>query len=144
MLTAYTSAFVDAMKIKRGTKLSSYTQLWLAFTISGAMHASSMLILPSPTNITFNERTIGVMQFFFFQAAAITFEDFIQWVWKQLGGKTSAPSMFRTLVGYTWVICCFWYSLPLIGDVMLRMRMGDQTFLPFTVTGPWMRYIPIP
>ena len=144
VLTTFTGAFVDAVGIKRGSTLSSYTQLWLAFLISALMHAQSFLILPSPTNITLSERTVGVVQFFLWQAAAITFEDFVQWLWARLGGKTSGPSIFRTVIGYVWVVWSFWYSVPLGADVWMRMRIGQEPFLPFTVVGPWMKYVPIP
>ena len=130
--------------VKRGSSISSHSQLWLAFAISGVTHAQSFHILPCPDNITFNERTVGVVQFFLWQAAAITFEDFAQWAWRQAGGKTSGPSIFRTVVGYVWVICSFSYSVPLGVDIWLRIRVGEEPFLPFTLVGPWMKYVPIP
>jgi hypothetical protein len=103
-----------------------------------------MLGLPAPANITKGERTLGMIQFFLFQATIISFEDFIQWGWKKLGGKLEGPSVLRKLVGYCWVVGCFWYSMALAGDVMLRMRLGEESFLPFTILGPCMKYLPIP
>lgn len=129
------------------------------------MHANSMLGLPAPANITRSERTLGMLQFFLFHAAAITFEDFVQWVWRALGGgaaeeggvqggrrvdgkteggKGEGSSMLRRLVGYCWVVGCFWYSMHFAADVMLRMRLMEESFLPFTVVGGWVRMLPIP
>ena len=85
-----------------------------------------------------------MVQFFLFHATAITFEDFVQWGWKSLGGKLDNPSVVRTVVGYCWVVGCFWYAMPLAGDVMLRMRLMEDTFLPFTIVGPYVKYLPIP
>ena len=144
MLTTYTRVFVDSLGIKHGTNMSSYTQLWLAFLFSGTFHALSQLTLPSPINITISERTTGFLLFFVWQAAAITFEDFVQWLWKQAGGSTTGSSRLRTLLGYIWVTCSMWYSLPMVGDTFLRTRLGVETFLPFTIVGSWMKYIPVP
>jgi hypothetical protein len=144
LFNAWTGAFVDFVGIKRGTNASSYTQLWLAFVVSGLFHANAMRGIPAPANITVDEYTTGWIQFFVLQAAAITFEDFVQWRWRQLGGKTTGPSVLRTLVGYVWVTCWIWYSLPLVGDLMLRMRVGEAAFLPFSVEESWMKYIPLP
>jgi len=143
-LTAYTSAFVNLLGIKRGTNLSSYTQLWLAFAISGAMHANSMLGLPRPLNITTTECTIGMLQFFLWQAFAITSEDFVMWLCRRGFGGTG-PRWMRAWVGGPWVVGSFWYSMAFAGDVMLRMRLGEETFLPGTVVGGLVReWVPVP
>ena len=144
VLNSWTGAFVDYFGIKRGTNLSSYTQLWLAFLLSGCMHANSMLGLPAPFNITRSERTVGMVQFFLFQAAAITFEDFVQWGWKRLGGKTENAGPLLRTVGYVWVVGCFWYSMHFAANVMLRMRLMEESFLPFTLVGAWVQKLPIP
>jgi gliotoxin/aspirochlorine biosynthesis aminotransferase len=144
MLTAYTGGFVDLLGIKRGTNMSSYTQLWLAFTLSGIFHALSQLMAPSPTNITFEERTVGIFLFFLWQAAAITIEDFVHWLWKQGGGSFAKRSVLRTAVGYAWVLFSMWYSIPLAGDVFLRRRFGVESPLPFTIWGTVMEHFPLP
>jgi len=117
--------------------MSSYTQLWLSFLISGLGHAASIVVLPSPDNITFSERSYGLVAFFLFQAAAITIEDFVLW----LRGPRSS-SVFGSLLGYGWVAGTLWYSLPLAGDVYVRMRLGEKPLLPFTVIGPWVKMLP--
>jgi len=145
LLTSLTGAFIDALHVKRGTILSSYVQLWLAFTISGFMHAASMLMLPAPINITWSERTVGMLQFFLWQAAAITFEDFVQWALRGQYDQSKNSRTCRSCIGYLWVTCFMWYSLPFAGDVMLRIRLTEKSFLPFTLVGPWIqKHVPIP
>jgi len=64
-MNSITSGLEDFLRIQRGTKISSNLQLWAAFAISGVMHAVSMLMLPAPTNITFEDKSVGMMQFFY-------------------------------------------------------------------------------
>lgn len=143
-LTAYSTAFVKICNISRGTTLSAYTQIWLAFAISGVMHANSMRVLPRPISISTAECTIGMVQFFLWQAMAITIEDFVMLIWKRGVGRMP-PEYLRTLFGWGWVVSSFWYSMSWAGDVMLRMRLGEETFLPGTVLGPWVeKFVPIP
>ncbi len=132
------------LNIRRGTKLSAYSQIWLAFAISGVMHACSMRGLPRPTNITTGECTLGMLRFFLWQAFAITIEDIVMWMCRRGVGGTG-PKVCRTLVGWVWVVGSFWYSMAWAGDVMLRMRLNEETFLPGTVVGQWVeRLVPVP
>lgn len=94
----------------------------MTFTVSGIFHALSILLMPCPKNITFYERTAGIMYYFLWQAAVITLEDFVQWLWKKAFGSPKGPTH---IIGYLWVICSFYLSLPLAGDVMLRVKMGE-------------------
>ena len=147
MLTSYTNAFIQILKIPRGTNLSSYTTLYLAFTMSGAFHALSQLQMPCPTNITPAERTVGFFLFFVWQAAAITLEDLMQWCWRKAGRglRQDTGKLGRRLVGYVWITVSMWASMPLVADTFLRMRIGTESFLPFTIAGPWVQqYVPIP
>ncbi|MCJ1401071.1 hypothetical protein MMC11_004283 [Xylographa trunciseda] len=144
LFNAYTGALVDLLGIRRGTNASSYTQLWAAFLFSGCMHANAMRGIPAPANLELQDYTVGWLQFFFFQAAAITFEDGVQWTWRRLRGEMEGRSLLRTLVGYAWVTCWLWWSLPFVGDLMLRMRIGETNVLPFSLVASWMEYMPIP
>ena len=107
------------------------------------MHAQAMLMFPSRENITLVEKTVGVMQFFLLQAAVITFEDFFQWL-ERISGRYLRPGMARTYFGYAWVIFSFWYTLPLVGDVMVHMRSGEDQFLPYSLAANWVRLMPPP
>ncbi|KAJ8069763.1 hypothetical protein OCU04_000182 [Sclerotinia nivalis] len=140
MLTMYTDGFANYFGIPRGTNISSYTKLYIAFSISGIFHALSQLQMPCPTNITPAERTLGFFLFFVWQMAAITFEDFVQWmIPKPIGGR------WRKVVGYLWVVASFWASMWLAADTFLRMRMGAESFLPLSFwAGIVESYFPVP
>jgi hypothetical protein len=138
---------VDLLGIKRGTNLSSYTQLWFSFCVSGLMHANAMRTIPAPANLAVADYTLGWIQFFVWQAAAITFEDFAKWSWKRLVGMGDTHFHTRsayTIIGYMWVTASMYYSLPWLGDLMLRMRLGEQSFLPFSLTKQFVQQLPTP
>ncbi|OTA92441.1 hypothetical protein M434DRAFT_31826 [Hypoxylon sp. CO27-5] len=140
-ITSFSTAFARFLGMKKGSTPYSYVHLWTAFAISGAFHAGSMLILPSPVNITLSERTVGILLYFLWQALAITLEDFVQWTWRQVfGPKTPGWS---TVVGYVWVVCSFWFSLPLAGDVMARIRLGQDPPLPSPVFTSLVERVPL-
>ncbi|EAW11042.1 wax synthase family protein [Aspergillus clavatus NRRL 1] len=141
-LSKITGAVVDFLGIRRGTNASSYTQLWLAFTISGVMHAASQLLMPRPVNIEPKDIAIGIFLFFPWQAAMITLEDFVIWLWKRRFGPENPT--WAPLVGYLWVMLTFWISLPFPGNSMARLKMGEVPPLPFTVFGPMVRMLPLP
>ncbi|KAI1120231.1 membrane bound O-acyl transferase family-domain-containing protein [Nemania abortiva] len=144
-LTSLSEAASRGLGTIKGSTTDTYLRLWIAFLISGAMHAGSMLILPSPANLTLAERTVGIAGFFVWQAAAITFEDFVQWVWKLTHGDDTSPvAWWMRVLGYAWVVASFWVSLPMAGDVMLRLRMGQDTPLPFTAFGWVMKHLNAP
>ncbi|KAI0549799.1 putative toxin biosynthesis protein [Xylaria curta] len=143
-LSTWSNALVDFLGIQHGTNLSSYTQLWFSFLVSGYFHASSHLILPQPINVTVAETAYPIFFFFVLQATAITFEDFIKWVWCKGLGKGEGASKWRSALGYAWVIGWLWYSLryPALG--YLKSRVGVESPLPFTVVEPLMKYVPMP
>lgn len=138
MLTSYTDTFANLLGIPRGCNISSYTKLYLAFLISGSFHALGQLHLPRPANISASECSLGFLLFFIWQAIAITAEDFVIWVWRNSMGKgnTKGKGMKRLnhLVGYAWVLLSMWFSLPLVGDTVLKLRVGTGSFLPFSPT----------
>jgi hypothetical protein len=144
MLTTYTDVAINTMGIPRGTNWSSYTTLYLAFAISGTFHSLSQLQMPCPADVLDSERTVGFFLFFVWQAAAITIEDVAQWVWKRYG-RVHKGSQVTMTIGYLWVVWSMWTSLPLVGDTFLKMGMGEESFLPFTIAGPFIeRFVPIP
>lgn len=119
----------------KGTTRYSYTHLFTAFTISGLMYAGSMAILPSPRNLSLQESTLGVFLLFLYQALAITLEDVVQWVYRKI--RVERPmGPWAAYVGYVWVVFSFWHLLPLAGDVMLRLRMGQDAPLLCSVFMP--------
>ncbi|KAJ4390997.1 hypothetical protein N0V93_004596 [Gnomoniopsis smithogilvyi] len=141
MLTAF---FVDLLKVPRGTKLAFHLKIWIAFAVSGFMHAQAMLLLPSPKNITIGERTKGMMAFFLWQAAAISVEDCAKCIYIRTEPFFHLGRPTLTIVGYAWVVMSFWISLPWAGDVMMRMRLTEESFLSFSIFNDFVRYVPIP
>ncbi|KAI1912870.1 hypothetical protein LOZ53_003085 [Ophidiomyces ophidiicola] len=140
-VNAYTGAFVDALHLRRGT-LRTYTQLWLSFAISGIMHSAAIYLIPSPLNITFRERSLGFFQFFMLQATAITFEDFVQYIYKNLVSNLPQRPWQRWL-GHLWVIFWFAFSLPYFLDIMLKLKSMEKPMLPFTIMKPLVPYASI-
>jgi len=134
---------VKFLGIRKGTSLSAYTQLYVVFFISGIFHTASILLMPYPTNITFYQRTMGIMSYFMWQAIAITIEDLMQWWWKTTFGSPKTNNIFINTLGYIWVVCSFWVSLPWAGDVMIKIRMGETSPFPFTFFKPLVNYIPL-
>lgn len=146
VLSQYTKAFCDYFNIPKGTNLSSYTKLWLAFLISGTFHSLSSLQMPHPTNLTPGERSLGFFYFFLWNVSAITVEDFFQWC-----GRRISPTMMegngwmKAVLGYVWVTLVMWQGLPLVGDMCLRLRVGAESPLPFSLSKSYVeRYIGIP
>jgi uncharacterized membrane protein len=84
-------------------------------------------------NISFSSRSVGFFQFFIWQAAAITLEDFVLYLWRTAVGTTQERRLWHRLVGYAWVICWFAFSLPYFMDIMLKMKNFEKPMLPFTV-----------
>ncbi|KAH8723050.1 toxin biosynthesis protein [Phaeosphaeriaceae sp. PMI808] len=131
-VNAWTGALVDGLQLRDGL-IRTYTQLWSSFAISGVMHAASIYLIPSPMNIPFYERSIGFFQFFILQAAAITLEDFVLYLWESAFGKAQGHRLWHRVVGYTWVIYWFAFSLPYFLDNILKLKNFEEPMLPFTV-----------
>jgi hypothetical protein len=147
MLTQYTEALATFLHIPKGTNLSSYTKLYAAFIFSGTFHALSQLQMPSPVNITTSERTAGFFLFFVWMMAAITFEDFVQWLVRQIGfgALKRLGSGIRVWIGWIWVTVVIWFGMPLVGDTFLRMRMGVEPLLPNSFSRSLVeQWVPIP
>lgn len=104
----------------------------------------SHFLFPPPLNVTVSERMYPIFLFFVLQAAAVTFEDFVQWVWCKALGMGDGMHRWRRAVGYIWVVGWMWYSVKFIALTFLKTRVGAESPLPFTVVGPWMKYVPMP
>ncbi|KAG6988940.1 thioredoxin reductase gliT [Physcia stellaris] len=143
LLTAYNTFLLSLFSIPRGTILSKYLQIWFAFTLSGLMHANSMRGLPLP-NINTADCTLVMLRFFLWQALAITLGDLAISIYQQPFRRKGLEAFWR-MIGWAWVIVSFWISMHWAGDVMLRMRLGEETFLPGTVSKGWIKeWVPVP
>lgn len=110
----------EFLKFPRGTNRSSYTQLYVAFLLSGAIHFSGEFM--------FERRLVSrSFKFFLLQAVAITFEDFVIDATKRLllyrgiklepgkADKSWAETVLRG-GGYCWVTLWFCLTLPVWMD----------------------------
>ena len=108
------------LKFPRGSNKSSYTQLYIAFFISGLFHFGGDFIL--------EKRLVShSFKWFFLQAVAITFEDFVIFITKHLlrrgevelkPGKAdeSWVEAVVRVIGYCWVMLWFCLILPMWTD----------------------------
>lgn len=105
------------LKFPRGTKGSSYIQLYLAFLMTAIFHFAG--------DFMFERRLVSrSFKFFLLQAVAITFEDFVIYLGKRLllrGGiefksgdvGLSWMEVFARGVGFCWVLLWFCFSFPM-------------------------------
>ena len=108
------------LRFPHGTNLSSYTQLYFCFLLSGIMHLLSDHAL--------EKRIVSrSVKFFVLQAIAITFEDTVIYVAKRLSlFQTIKPASGEAdgfwakavarLIGYCWVVLWLCFSLPIWQD----------------------------
>ena len=108
------------LKFPRGTNRSSYTQLYIAFFLSGLLHFSGDFMIDK--RIVYRS-----FKFFLLQAVAITFEDFVIYIVKLLlrqggielkpgkGDESWAEAGVR-IFGYCWVTLWFCLTLPISQD----------------------------
>ena len=113
----------------RGSNRSSYTQLYVAFFLSGLLHFAG--------DFTLEKRLVfRSFKFFLLQAVAITFEDFVIYISKCLlrwGGIEFKPgkvdeSWAETavrVIGYCWVTLWFCFTLPLWLDELNVSGFGS-------------------
>ncbi|KAH9949041.1 membrane bound O-acyl transferase family-domain-containing protein [Amylocystis lapponica] len=122
-LSAIGKWFCRVLGFRPGSWQSSYTQLYIAFTLSGLLHMGGDVMLGKGT---FGES----FWFFFVQALAITFEDAVIGAAKKAGIRFSMP--VERALGYAWTFAWGCYSLNVHLSYMLRIRLGEASVLPFS------------
>ncbi|KAM0351838.1 hypothetical protein ACHAPU_002351 [Fusarium lateritium] len=117
------------LRLRRGTLLSRYTRLFLAFLTSGAMHHCMHYIYRFAADESFS-----IQKFYAVQALGIMFEDAVQAASVYL--PLSKP--LRRAVGYIWVLAFFGWSTPICSYP--SMRGGDPgQMVPFSVVDSIMK-----
>jgi hypothetical protein len=108
------------LKFPRGTNRSSYTQLYVSFFLSALLHATREFM--------FERRLVyRSFKFFFLQALAITFEDFVFYAANRLlsrrgielkPGRADESWLEAVLRvwGYCWVTLWFCWTCPMWMD----------------------------
>ncbi|KAF5676105.1 acetyltransferase [Fusarium heterosporum] len=117
------------LRLRRGTLLSRYTRLFLAFLTSGAMHHCMHYIYRFTADESFS-----IEKFYVTQALGIMFEDAVQ----AASGNLPLSQPVRRAVGYIWVLVFFAWSTPIASYP--SMRGGDPgQMVPFSVMGSIMK-----
>ncbi|KAF4120326.1 hypothetical protein GMORB2_3127 [Geosmithia morbida] len=112
----------DVMRLTRGTLVSRYTRLLLAFFISGTLHLGQDRIYVTP-----GER-YSSPTFFCVQALAIMVEDGL----RALTAPLPIPQPVRRVVGYAWTVAWLWWITPIWMYPILRK--GDVgSNVPFSL-----------
>jgi hypothetical protein len=94
----------DVLHISRGTLVSRYLRLILAFAISGAIHGYAEISSGVPP------RECGHFLFFTSNAFAIIFEDAVKGLYQRAGSPL--PILLERLIGYGWVGCWLFLMEP--------------------------------
>ncbi|KAJ4137168.1 hypothetical protein NW768_002749 [Fusarium equiseti] len=114
-----------ALGLRRGTLLSRYVRLTLAFLLSGLMHHPMVSVYSLGADDTWS-----CEKFFLLQAFGIMVEDAVQTMAEGL----SLPRPMRRLAGYTWVVVFLVWSTPVW--MFPPMRQGDSgQMVPFSFVG---------
>ncbi|KAJ3534532.1 hypothetical protein NM208_g7503 [Fusarium decemcellulare] len=129
-LTGWVDFVADkVLGFRRGTLLSRYTRLFLAFLVSGVMHHCLGYLY----SFSADER-FATEKFYALQALGIMFEDAVQAVTASI----SLPKLIRRAVGYIWVLAFLSWSTPICSYP--SMRGGDPgPMVPIQVIGPLMK-----
>ena len=116
------------LRFPRGTNLSSYTQLYVAFFLSAILHFAG--------DVAFEKRIVSrSFKFFLLQAVAITFEDLVIYTAKRLlprVGKVDKPwTMVAVRVtGYCWVTLWLCLTLPVWLDELNALGFSSTDRRP--------------
>ncbi|KAH9950043.1 hypothetical protein B0H21DRAFT_687466 [Amylocystis lapponica] len=110
-----------ALGIVPGSWQSSYTQLYIAFTLFGFLHMGGDAML--------GRGTFGESFWFFSQALAISNEDAVIDVAKRPGVRFPVP--VERALGYFWTFAWGCYSLNFYLSYMLRMGLRSRTCCHF-------------
>ncbi|KAK8129695.1 membrane bound O-acyl transferase family-domain-containing protein [Apiospora kogelbergensis] len=118
------------LRIPRGTLLSRYSRLLLAFTISGALHHAGDIA------VGVRPQDAGGGRFFILQGLVIMLEDFVQHIVatnSSLARNSPARDQIFKRIGFVWVLCVMAWSTPTWFYPMQRLGIDPAALLPFRV-----------
>ena len=152
--TSYTQALVSFLRVPRGTLLSSYVQLYTTFLISAFFHGMTTYMAPPSAGHSLHDSFWLFFNFFILQAMGIHFEDTVIGIYDRvfpsnvrsvnteekkrdgLEAEVDNTPSWKTLVGYTWLICWFWFSLGWGGDANLKSGLATINPIKLSIVGP--------
>lgn len=104
------------LEFPKGSFMSSYIQLYVAFVMSGLIHAAADWVLMKDLS-SFK----GNLVFYSSQALVISFEDAVVALVKRL--KIS-PKACPDVLLYGWVIVCLGFTSPLWFESMIKVGLN--------------------
>lgn len=122
----------DVLRLPKRTVVARYSNIFLAFFLSGLIHISSdhgTMLLPDES---------GAIRFFLTQTLGIVLEDAFQAAYYYLSGqKRAAKAPLRhKIVGYVWLVLFLSWSTPAWSYPQFRsIRSGVDCLFPFTIFG---------
>jgi hypothetical protein len=130
MVTGWGDFIPDkVLRLRRGTILSRYSRLLLAFLISGAVHHCMEHFYRFSA-----EDSFAVERFYALQAFGIMLEDAVQ----AMTAHVPLSKSVRRAVGYFWVLAFMAWSTPIMSYP--SMRGGDPgQIVPFSVVRYMMK-----
>jgi hypothetical protein len=134
MLVDYGEFACRVLRVQPRSKVGRLVIVWIAFLISGSLHALANWTLPAARPFNgFYERFTSLFIFFVLQAVGVTIEDvaFSVLFPREDRGARTPPSRTKVLVGRTWA--AFW--------LLLTGRFALETWLK---TAQGMMFVPSP
>lgn len=119
---------------KKGSWLSSRTQLIVGFAITGLIHVFGDWMLEAKDGTSFT--------FFFIQAFAIMFEDAIIDIARAINPKIG-EARWTKIVGYLWTIAWFSWTAVWSMDWLTRAGVIESKGIQFSVVAPIMKLVGI-
>ena len=120
----------DLLRIPKGTLLARYSRIWIAFFISGAIHAGM-------AEDSYHIRGSGTVRFFCTQALGIMLEDGVQAMWARVASdrrKKRDTPLWNKIVGFLWLLAFMTWSTPVWSYRMFqRERPGIDTPLGISI-----------
>ena len=109
------------LNFEPGSRLSSYTQLYVGFAVSGLAHMLGDAMV--------GMQYLGTsFPFFLAQAVAITVEDAVIGLARRAG--IAPPSYLTRVVGYAWVFIWFSISAPWLLNWQIAAGLGLSEAMP--------------
>lgn len=144
MFVSWSQDVKNVVGIRRGTWLSSYSELYFTFTLSALCHGLITYAMPYGPDHTFYLRFWMWFNFMFFQAFAIHLEDIVIWCYKRVIGEPAGKNQtqegaglsWQMVLGYFWVASCWYFVLGWCLNALLQLGIAQLNPLPFSVLQP--------
>ncbi len=122
----------DVLRLPKRTIVARYSNIFLAFFLSGLIH------ITSDHGMTLPPGESGAIRFFLTQALGTVLEDAFQAAYYYVSGKNRSARvpLLHKLVGYVWLVLFLSWSTPAWSYPQFRsIRSGIDCLFPFTIFG---------